>query len=163
MAICPGSFDPVTLGHVDVIRRARSFAKQVYVVIGSNSDKNHLFDLDTRTALVEDALSDLDGVEVIHTDGLLVNIATELGADMIIKGVRSGTDLDHEFPQAWANVQLAGIETLLLPTAPELRDISSSLVRELARHDALIPGLVTPAVGAALARIRIQRDNMEEK
>jgi pantetheine-phosphate adenylyltransferase len=136
LAVCPGSFDPVTLGHLDVFRAASAIFDAVRVVVVANPDKGPgLFPLDERADLVRRALAEA-GEDHIAVDvlegGLLVDYCTAHGAVALVKGVRGARDVDYELPMAAVNRELSGIETVFLPPRPEHALVSSSLVRQLA-------------------------------
>lgn len=154
IAVVPGSFDPVTLGHLDVVRRARGLFGEVVVGVATNVGKAPLLSADERVRLIEEAVSGLQGVRVMRVPGLLVDFCREVGATAVVKGLRSGGDYDAELPMAWMNGHL-GVETLFLPAAPEVAHIASSLVKDVARHggpiEDLVPAGVADAVRAALA------------
>mgnify|MGYP000898604116 CR=1 FL=1 len=155
-AVCPGSFDPVTLGHLDVVRRARSMFDRVVVGVARNAGKTPLLDLDTRVALARAALADIDGVEVAPVPGLLVDFCREVGAAAIVKGLRGGADYDAEVPMALMNRHLVGIETIFVTGDPALAHIASSLVKDVARYGGdvsdLVPAPVLPALAGAFGR-----------
>ncbi len=157
-AVFPGTFDPVTLGHLDIAERARSLFDTVILAVADNSQKIPLLDVETRVTLARQAIADLDGVEVAATDGLLVHFCREVGATAIVKGLRGGADYDAELPMALMNRQISGLETIFISGDPALQHVASSLVRDVARHGgsiaALVPPGVEPAVVAALARER---------
>ena len=154
IAVCPGSFDPITLGHLDVVRRARSMFDEVVVGIATNSSKSALLSVDTRVALVRDAVSGLDGVSVAPVDGLLADFLREVGANAVVKGLRGGADFDAELPMALMNRHLADVETVFVVGDPALAHIASSLVKDVARYggtiDDLVPAGVADAVREAL-------------
>jgi len=154
IAVCPGSFDPITLGHLDVVRRARSMFDEVVVGIATNSSKSALLSVDTRVALVRDAVSGLDGVRVAPVDGLLADFLREVGANAVVKGLRGGADFDAELPMALMNRHLADVETVFVVGDPALAHIASSLVKDVARYggtiDDLVPAGVADAVREAL-------------
>ncbi|UZN01855.1 pantetheine-phosphate adenylyltransferase [Cellulomonas sp. S1-8] len=150
IAVCPGSFDPMTLGHVDVVRRARSMFDQVVVAVAHNSSKRTLLPPAERVRLAADALAGMDGVRVVTTDGLLVDLVRDLGACAVVKGLRSGADLDAELAMALMNRHLSGVETVFVVGDPGLAHIASSLVKDVARHGGRIDDMVTPAVAAAV-------------
>ncbi|NLF04441.1 MAG: pantetheine-phosphate adenylyltransferase [Actinomycetales bacterium] len=150
-AVCPGSFDPVTLGHLDVVRRARSMFDHVVVGIAKNAGKSPLLDLDERVRLARVALADLPGVEVAVVPGLLVDFCSEVGAAAIVKGLRGGADYDAEVPMALMNRHLTGVETVFVTGDPNLAHIASSLVKDVARHGGDVSDLVPPGVADALA------------
>ncbi len=148
-ALCPGSFDPPTLGHVDVLRRALHIFDKVVVGVVANPSKAPLFTLEERAALVDELF---DGqIEVVGFDGLLVELASELGATALVKGLRESADWEYEIGMAHMNRHLTGIETVFLPTAAEYRFVSSSLVKEVWRLGGDVAALVPEPVMAALA------------
>lgn len=131
-AIVPGSFDPMTLGHLDILRRASELYNQVYLAILINPSKEYLFDLETRKRIAEAACANIPNVTVISDNGLLVDLARRLECSVIIKGVRDEKDFIYEKQMAIYNKNLAPeIETLLLPCSSELYNVSSTKVREL--------------------------------
>lgn len=154
-AIFPGSFDPVTLGHVDIATRAHGLTGRVVVAVARNSTKQPLLDVDTRVELARDAMAHLDGVEVMPVEGLLVDFCQRFDAPVIVKGLRGGADYDYERPMALMNRSLTGIETLFVTGDPALAHVASSLVRDVARHggsiEAMVPDGVEPVVREALA------------
>ncbi|MDO4242664.1 MAG: pantetheine-phosphate adenylyltransferase [Actinomyces sp.] len=154
VAVYPGTFDPITLGHVDVVRRACSVFDRVVVGVAHNAAKagSHLFDLERRVALARAALAPLPGVEVAVVPGLLADFCRERGAGAIVKGLRSGSDLDAEVPMALLNRDLGAPETVFLVAAPAHAHISSSLVKDVARHGGDVSALVPPGVVVALAQ-----------
>ncbi len=149
IAVVPGSFDPVTLGHVDVVRRARALFDEVVVGVAVNAGKSPLLPVDERVRLIEAAVAGLPGVRVAEVPGLLVDFCRAVGATAVVKGLRSGGDYDAELPMAWMNAHL-GVETLFLPATPEVAHIASSLVKDVARHGGPIDGLVPDGVAAAV-------------
>lgn len=149
-AVCPGSFDPITLGHFDIISRAADVFSEVVVAVGRNSTKNYLFDFDERMELCAGAVAGLPNVRVAAIEGLLVDFCREQGARVIVKGVRFGSDFDYELQMSHVNRQLSGIETVLLPAGQEFGTISSSMLREVAHAGADISMWVTGAVDRAV-------------
>ena len=150
VAVYPGSFDPVTRGHEDLIGRALTFADRVIVAVAVNVAKQPLFTLDERVALVRQAV-DRPEVEVRAFDGLLADFARAVGAAVIVRGLRAVSDFEYEFQMALMNRNLApGIETVFLVPAFDLTYLSSSLVREVARFGGDVSALVHPAVQRAL-------------
>lgn len=147
-ALCPGSFDPPTLGHVDVIERTMSLFDRVVVAVVDNPSKNSMFTLGERRELV--AAIHGDRVEVTHFDGLLVDHAREVGADAVVKGLRTVEDYEYETRMAHMNRHLTGMETIFIPTRPDYGFISSTLVREIARLGGSVSGLVPDVVEQAL-------------
>ena len=160
-ALYPGSFDPVTFGHVDLIRRSLSVADRLVISILPNAAKEALLPLADRAALlrsvVASELADLaDRISIRSDADLAVRIAADAGATMIVRGLRAGSDFEAELRMAHANRLLApGIETLFLMTAPEHASTSSRLVREIARYggplERLVPAAVVPVLAAAAA------------
>jgi len=152
IAVYPGSFDPITHGHEDLIRRSLAFADRVIVAVAVNVAKQVLFTLDERVALIREAVRH-PAVEVRSFDGLLVGFAREVGATLIVRGLRAVSDFEYEFQMALMNRTLApGLETVFLVPAFDLTYLSSSLVREVARFGGDVSQLVHPAVQQALRR-----------
>ncbi len=149
-ALCPGSFDPPTNGHVDVVRRTADLFDRVVVAVVHNPSKSPLFSAAERVRLMEEALADLDSVEVASFSGLLVDFARARGGDVMVKGLRAVTDFDYELQMAQMNVTLAGVDTMFIPTSPEWSFLSSTLVREVARLGGNVEALVPPSVFKAL-------------
>lgn len=137
IAVYPGSFDPFTVGHLDIAERAGELFDELVIAVVHNPNKTPMFSLVDRVELVEQTLTEagLSGIRVVALEsGLLVDLCTDVGADVIVKGARSATDVDFEFPMAQINRELSGIKTAILISAPELSHISSSLVRQLAQN-----------------------------
>lgn len=151
-AVCPGSFDPITNGHVDVIRRTAARFDQVVVACGRNLGKQGMFDLEERLGLLEEAVGELPNVEIATFDGLLVEFCAQRGAGVVVKGIRDGADVSSELPMARMNAAIGSVETLLLPGGPLYSFVSSSLVKEVARFGGDVSDLVPPAVDHALRR-----------
>ncbi|HEX4600751.1 MAG TPA: pantetheine-phosphate adenylyltransferase [Gemmatimonadales bacterium] len=151
IAVYPGSFDPVTRGHEDLIRRAFAFADRVIVAVAVNIAKQPLFTLEERVALLRRTMNDAR-VEVQSFDGLLADFARHVGAAVIVRGLRAVSDFEFEFQMALMNRKLApGVETVFLVPAFDLTYLSSSLVREVARFGGDVSELVHQAVRQALA------------
>ncbi|MDR0905440.1 MAG: pantetheine-phosphate adenylyltransferase [Oscillospiraceae bacterium] len=143
IALYPGSFDPITLGHLNIIRRAARVFDKIIVCVMVNSSKTPLFTLEERVELIERTVSRLGNVEVESSDGLLVKHAKEVGANVIIKGLRAVSDFDWEFQMALANKVIEPeIETLFMTSSSKYTYLSSTVVREMARHDASIDEFV---------------------
>lgn len=157
-AICPGSFDPITHGHVDIIARAAAIFGDVIVAVGRNSTKNYLFDTAERIELVTAATAHLRGVRVMGIDGLLVDFAAEHGASVIVKGLRFASDFDFELQMAHLNHAVGGVETVMLPTAAAWSTLSSTMIREVASYggdvSAFVPALVAERIRARVAARR---------
>ncbi len=151
-AVCPGSFDPVTYGHLDVIRRAASRFDRLVVACLRNAGKQPLFDADERIALLEAVLDDLPNVEVAAFDGLLVDFCRERGVGIIVKGLRAVSDFEYELQMAQMNTTLGDVETLFLTASPLYSFLSSSLVKEVARFGGDVADFVPPIVAERLAR-----------
>jgi len=157
-AVCPGSFDPITLGHLDIVRRARALFDEVVVGVARNASKSALLSVDERVAIARGAVADagLDGVRVEVVPGLLVDFCREVGAAAVVKGLRGGADFDAELPMALMNRHLAGVETVFVAGDAALLHVASSLVKDIARHGGPVDDLVPPGAGdavrAALAR-----------
>ena len=150
IAVCPGSFDPPTLGHVDVVERAVGLFTKVIVGVGRNSSKNYLFTFEERLELTRQTLSHLPTVTVLPFTGLLTSFCAEQGASAIVKGLRFATDFDYELQMAQLNTALSGIETVLLPGSRLYGTISSTMLREVALNGGDVAQFVTPAVNAAV-------------
>jgi pantetheine-phosphate adenylyltransferase len=146
-AIYPGSFDPVTSGHVDIIQRAAKVFDEVVVALAVNLEKNPFFTIDERLAMLRDACSHLDNVRVDFFGGLLVDYVENQGAKVVIKGLRAVSDFEFELQMALTNKRLKdSVETLFMMTSAEYSFLSSSLVKELAAFGASLAGLVPKAV-----------------
>jgi pantetheine-phosphate adenylyltransferase len=155
-AVCPGSFDPPTFGHLDIVRRASSLFDEVVVAVGTNVSKNRLFEADERIAMMLRACGDLPNVSVEGFTGLVTTFCTEHGATAIVKGLRAASDFDYELQMAQMNSSLTGVETVFLPTSPERGFVSSSLVKEVAGFggdvSAFVPAFVHDELKARLTR-----------
>jgi pantetheine-phosphate adenylyltransferase len=149
-ALCPGTFDPVTYGHLDIIGRTSSTFEQVVVGVLENPSKQPLFAVEERVALLEEACEDLPNVRVSSFRGLLVDHAREQGASVIVKGLRAVSDYEYEIQMAQMNLRVGQIETLLMPTNPKWSFLSSSLVKEVARLGGNVEGLVPEHVRTRL-------------
>jgi pantetheine-phosphate adenylyltransferase len=151
-AVCPGSFDPVTFGHLDVIRRASQRFDHLIVACLRNDKKNALFTLDERVELLEAVIADLPNVEVAVFEGLLVDFCRDRGVGVIVKGLRAVSDFEYELQMAQMNTRLGDVETLFLTTSPVYSFLSSSLVKEVARFGGDVADFVPPVVAEHLAR-----------
>ena len=152
LAVYPGSFDPLTLGHVDIASRATTLFDVVVIGVAHNAAKagRHLLDVEERLALVRASTSHLPGVEVDLVPGLLADYCRQRGASAIIKGLRNGSDLDAELPMALLNRDLGAPETVFLTASPAYAHISSSLVKDIAGYGRDVSALVPPAVARPL-------------
>jgi pantetheine-phosphate adenylyltransferase len=146
IAVCPGSFDPVTNGHLDVFVRAASLADEVVVAVLINHSKAGLFTVDERIEMLREVVSDYDNIRVDSFHGLLVDYCKEHGITAIIKGLRAVSDFDYELQMAQMNYRLAGVETTFITTNPLYSFLSSSLVKEVAKFGGDVSGLVPEAV-----------------
>lgn len=156
-AVCPGTFDPVTLGHLDIVRRAAALFDEVVVAVGVNPSKSRLFSADERLAMLERACAGIDRVRVASFTGLLTEFCSANDVQAIAKGLRAGTDFDYELPMAHMNATLApGVETVFLPTGAGYSFVSSSLVKEVAGFGGdvsrFLPDFVHEALLARLTR-----------
>jgi pantetheine-phosphate adenylyltransferase len=150
-AVCPGSFDPVTLGHLDIVRRAATLFDEVVVAVGVNPSKSRLFSAEERLAMLERACAGIERVTVASFTGLLTDFCTANDVHAVLKGLRAGTDFDYELPMAHMNATLApGVETVFLPTAASWSFVSSSLVKEVAGFGGDVSRFVPDFVAEAL-------------
>lgn len=130
--ICPGSFDPVTLGHLDIIKRASKMFGKVYIAVLVNSSKTPSFSIEERIELLSDTVKGLDNVEIVSFEGLLAEYCRQHGVDAIVKGLRAVSDFDYEFQMAMANKKInPGLETIFLTADSDSMYLSSSMVREI--------------------------------
>lgn len=146
VAVCPGSFDPVTNGHLDVFTRAAALADRVIVAVLINKTKSSLFTVEERIEILREVVAPLPNVEVDSFYGLLVDYCEQRGVQAIVKGLRAVSDFDYELQMAQMNYRLAGVETLFVSTNPLYSYLSSSLVKEVAKHGGSVEGLVPDAV-----------------
>ena len=145
-AVCPGSFDPVTNGHLDVFARAADLADSVVVAVLVNKKKEGLFTIDERIAMLEEVVAPFGNVRVDTFNGLLVDYCRAHQIQAIVKGLRAVSDFDYELQMAQMNYRLAGVETLFIATNPLYSYLSSSLIKEVARFGGDVNGLVPEAV-----------------
>ncbi len=156
IAICPGSFDPVTAGHVDIIRRAAAVYDHVVVAVGANLKKRPRLSAEERARLIEKVMSGLENVSVEVMEGLLVNFAREQGARVVVKGLRAGSDFESEFQQAQLNRRLyPEFETVFIMAAAEHSFLSSSAVREIANYGGSVRGLVPEEILEIVQRLYV--------
>ena len=161
LAIVPGSFDPITVGHVDVIERASKIFDTVVVMVMVNKEKQYMFTIDQRTQLAKLSCDHLDNVKVLSSEGMLIDAVNELGANVIIKGVRTINDFKYEQVQAyWNKEHNPKAETMYLPSDPKLKRVSSTLVRKLIEENKSLEGILMPT---AIKKLEsdgiIHRDN----
>jgi pantetheine-phosphate adenylyltransferase len=157
--VCPGSFDPVTLGHLDIVRRATTLFDEVVVAVGVNASKNRLFTAEERLDMLRRACADLPTVRVEGFTGLLTDFCQAQDARAIVKGLRAVSDFDYELQMAQMNASLADVETVFVPTSPEYSFLASSLVKEVAAFGGDVSGLVPDFVhGLLVARLEERRE-----
>jgi pantetheine-phosphate adenylyltransferase len=154
IACCPGTYDPVTNGHLDIVTRASACFDRVIVAVLVNPGKQPLFGVEERVAMLEEAVAGLPppagSVEVDSFSGLLVEYARARGVTALVKGLRAISDFDFELQMAQMNYRLAGVETMFMTTNPAYSYLSSSLVKDVARHGGDVAGLVPAGVAARL-------------
>lgn len=156
-AVYSGTFDPITLGHEDVVRRAAGLFDRLVVAVAIAHHKNTRFSLERRMALAREALADVPGVEVLPFDGLIMDFCRQQGATAVVRGIRNVTDFDYEAQMAAMNRKLnPAVETLFLLPQAELQCISSTLVREISKLGGDVSGMVSAGVAAALAPVALQ-------
>jgi pantetheine-phosphate adenylyltransferase len=156
--VCPGSFDPVTHGHLDIVQRAAGLFDEVVVAVGVNQSKRRLFSADERLDMLREACSGFDNVRVEGFTGLLTDFCQQHDIAAIVKGLRAVTDFDYELQMAQMNASLAPVETVFVPTSPEYSFLASSLVKEVAMFggdvSALVPAFVHERLVQRLAERR---------
>ena len=145
-ALFPGSFDPITLGHTDIIIRSLALFDEIVVAIGDNSQKKYMFDLDTRKSFIQAIYKDNPKITVVDYSGLTVDYCKKIGADFIVRGLRNPADFEFEKAIAHTNRKLSGIETVFFLTAANTSYISSSIVREIISNGGDYTSLVPPEV-----------------
>ncbi len=151
-AVTPGTFDPITLGHLDIITRAAQLVDEVIVAVAASPAKGPLFPLEERTRLVRESVAHLPNVHVMAFDGLLVDFVRSVDAQVVVKGLRALTDFEYEFQMAAMNYELASeVETVFIMAPPQFMYLSSSMVRELASLKSRTDRFVTAPVAEALA------------
>lgn len=155
-AVFPGSFDPVTLGHMDLIKRASGMFDKLIIGVLVNSSKQPLCTVEERMCILEELTENIPGIEVMSFDGLLIDFVHQTGADAVIRGIRNSTDFEYELPLAQANYKLnSKADTLFLATLPEHSYISSSAVKELVRYK----GDITEFVPDVVCKFIMQKCN----
>lgn len=145
-AVCPGSFDPVTYGHIDIVGRAAKQYDEVVVAVLNNINKRGLFTVEEKLDMLSEGTADFGNVAVAEFDGLLVDFCRANGIDTIVRSLRSVSDFDYELQIAQMNYRLSGVETVFMTANPQYSFLSSSLVREIAQHNGDVSSLVTPYV-----------------
>ena len=156
-AVCPGSFDPVTLGHLDIIGRSALLYDEVLVAVGLNASKKRMFTFGERTDMLREATSQWDNVSVTSFDGLIVDFCKQNDVQVIVKGLRAISDFDYELQMAQMNHGLQGVETMFMTTNPLYSFLSSSLVKEVATYGGDVSNLVPDVVHQRLIeRVREQ-------
>ena len=157
-AACPGSFDPVTLGHLDIIGRASALYDEVVVAVGLNASKKRMFSFEERTEMLREATAQYANVTVDSFDGLIVDFCKQRGIQVIVKGLRAVSDFDYELQMAQMNASLAPVETVFVPTSPEYSFLASSLVKEVATFGGDVSALVPAFVNDLLVQKLASRD-----
>jgi pantetheine-phosphate adenylyltransferase len=153
--VCPGSFDPITFGHLDIIERASSLFDEVVVAVLVNKTKKSLFTVEERMEMISEVTAQYPNVSVASWSGLLVDYCEENKIQAIVKGLRAVTDFDYELQMSQMNLQLKGVETLFMSTAPAHSFLSSSLVKEIAAYDGDISGYVpAPLVERVISALK---------
>ena len=154
IGVYPGTFDPITLGHLDIIRRGAHLVDKLVIGVTTNPSKTPMFSVEERVATVRREIADIEGdIDVVEFDSLLMDFAEAQGASMILRGLRAVADFEYEFQMAGMNQQLNDdIETVFLMADVSLQPIASNLVKEIARYGGAIEKFVTPAVAADVRR-----------
>lgn len=165
IAVCPGSFDPVTSGHMDVISRSAAIFDTVHVVVAENTLKSPLFTPERRVFLIREAVKEygLQNVSVDKTDGLITEFCTKIDASIIVKGLRQNSDYEAELGMALVNKKLSGIETVFMPAEPGRGYISSSIIKDVARFGGDITGMVPNCVIPAMKEVFGKIDSGENR
>jgi pantetheine-phosphate adenylyltransferase len=149
-AVCPGSFDPITYGHLDIIERASAQFDEVIVAVGNNRAKEGYFTVEERMAMIAETTAKFGNVKVDSWKGLLGDYCKANNIDVIIKGLRAMSDFDYELQMAQVNLQGSGVESMFMATSPAHSFLSSSLIKELAHYNGDVSSMVPPVVNAAL-------------
>jgi pantetheine-phosphate adenylyltransferase len=149
-AVCPGSFDPVTLGHVDIFERAAVQFDEVIVAVLINPNKAGMFDIDERIAMIEEATAHLPNLRAESGQGLVVDFVKQRGFTAIVKGLRTGTDFEYELQMAQMNKHIAGVDTFFVATTPQYSFVSSSLAKEVAIFGGDVSALLPESVNRRL-------------
>lgn len=156
-AVCPGSFDPITFGHLDIIERASKQFDEVLVTVFVNRKKDGLFSIQERLDLIAANVAQFKNVIVESGEGLLVDYCKEKSVDVIVKGLRAVTDFDYELQMAQVHTQASGVETMFMATSPTHSFLSSSIVKELAYYGGDVSSMVPANVNAALQARAVSR------
>ena len=146
IAVYPGTFDPITNGHLDIIERASRHVSTVVVGVSQNPSKQPMFSLEERVAIVTESVAEIEGVEVDSFEGLLVDYCVRRGSSLVVKGLRAVSDFEYEMQMAQMNLRLAGVDTLFMVANPSFSFLSSSIVKEVARFGGSVEGLVPGVV-----------------
>ena len=156
-AVCPGSFDPVTLGHIDIFERAAAQFNEVIVAVLINPMKSGMFDIDERIAMIDEATAHLPNLHAESGQGLVVDFVRDRGMTAIVKGLRTGTDFEYELKMAQMNKHIAGVDTFFVATTPEYSFVSSSLAKEVATFGGDVSKLLPESVNRRLQAKLAQR------
>jgi pantetheine-phosphate adenylyltransferase len=156
-AVCPGSFDPVTNGHIDIVQRASALFDEVVVAVGVNKSKNRLFTPEERIEMLREACAGFTNVRVDGFTGLLTDFCAQNDIQAIVKGLRAVSDFDYELQMAQMNASLTDVETVFVPTSPEYSFLASSLVKEVAMFGGDVSALVPPFVHRMLTERLAER------
>jgi pantetheine-phosphate adenylyltransferase len=151
--VCPGSFDPVTNGHLDVVRRVADRFDRVVVACLRNTGKAPMFELDERLTMLREVTADLGNVEIETFDGLLIDFCKQVGVRIVVKGLRAVSDFEYELQMAQMNAHIGDVDTLFISASPVYSFLSSSLVKEVARFGGDVADLVPPPVAQRLAHL----------
>ncbi len=149
-AVCPGSFDPVTLGHIDIFERAAAQFDELIIAVLVNPSKQGMFDLEERIALIEESTGHLPNLRVESGQGLVVDFVKARGLTAIVKGLRTGTDFEYELQMAQMNMHIAGVDTFFVATKPQYSFVSSSLAKEVAMLGGDVSALLPEPVNTRL-------------
>jgi len=156
-AVCPGSFDPVTLGHVDIFERAAAQFDEVIVAVLINPKKSGMFDIDERIAMISESTAHLPNLHAVSGQGLVVDFVRDRGMTAIVKGLRTGTDFEYELQMAQMNKHIAGVDTFFVATTPAYSFVSSSLAKEVATFGGDVSKLLPESVNRRLQAKLAQR------
>lgn len=158
-AVCPGSFDPITYGHLDIIERASKQFDEVIVAVFVNRKKDGLFSVEERLELISANISQFKNVKVDSGSGLLVDYCKSKNIDVIVKGLRAVTDFDYELQMAQVHNQASGVETMFMATSPTHSFLSSSIVKELSYYGGDVSSMVPPNINAALKKRAVSQES----